>query len=176
MEKSLIEKVKKGDERAFRKLYDSNVQPLYRFLMQFNKDHDLVEDWVQVTFIKAYRNISRFESKSKFSTWLFRIGINEMRTDFRKQSRRDNVSLDETIPDENLINEEDFEWHMDMKWLLDDLEENKKAIFILFEVEGYSHSEIAEMLNISEANSRTSLSRVKCYLKERWQKEMMRYD
>jgi RNA polymerase sigma-70 factor (ECF subfamily) len=172
LENILIEKVKNGNTGAFKKLYDNNVKPLYRFLMQFDNDKDIVEDWVQLTFIKAYKNISQFEYKSKFSTWLFRIGINEMKTDYRNPKKQKTISIDNFDCESSLIKEENFEWHIDMKWLLEELDENKKAIFILFEVEGYSHAEIAEILDISEAASRTSLSRTKQYLKKRWQKEM----
>ena len=172
MEKAIIEKVKKGDTKAFKKLYDDNVQSLYRFLFQFSGNRYIVEDWVQTTFIKAYKNIDRFEYKSKFSTWLFSIGLNEMRSYFRNKSNLKTVSFDDIYMDEHLLEEEAFEWQEDMRWLLSELDEDKKAVFILFEVEGFSHSEVSQILNISEASSRTTLSRTKQYLKQRWQAEM----
>lgn len=172
MEEAIIEKVKKGDTKSFKKLYDDNVQSLYRFLFQFSNNRYAVEDWVQATFIKAYQNIDRFEYKSKFSTWLFSIGLNEMRSYFRNKSNHKTVSFDDICMDEPFLEEEAFEWQEDMKWLLSELDENKKAVFILFEVEGFSHSEVSQILNISEASSRTTLSRTKQYLKERWREEM----
>ena len=171
METILINRIKSGDNRAFRKLYEKYVNDLYRFLVQFaNGRNDLVNDWVQNTFIKVYKNINKFEGKSKFTTWLFAIGLNEMRMGFRKENKYNSLTLEEVDNDENFT-EEKFEWHIDMKWLLEDLDEEKKAIFILFEVEGYSHSEISDMLKISQAKSRTSLSRIKKHLQSKWELE-----
>lgn len=167
-EDQIIRKVKQGDKNAFKKLYDTNVNVLYRFLCQFSKDRDLIEDWVQRAFIKAYKNIAQFRGGSKFSTWLFRIGINEMKNDFKKLNARSFEEIEENRLGiaENEI--KDFEWRHDMKWFLLGLDEMKKSVFILFEVEGYSHSEIAEMLEITESASRTSLFRTKQILKEKW--------
>lgn len=171
----LIEKIKRGNKRAFKKIFDANFNHLFRFLHQFSTDKDLVEEWVQRAFIKAYTNISGFRGNSKFSTWLFKIGINEMKTDMRKLGLRKYESI--TDDGLELTSEQfNFDWTYDMKWLLENLEENKKAVFILHEVEGYSHSEISEMLDISVSASRTNLFRAKKYLKEKWESQEVKYD
>ncbi|MHA2290366.1 MAG: RNA polymerase sigma factor, partial [Promethearchaeota archaeon] len=117
-----------------------------------------------------YVKIDQFKGVSKFSTWLFAIGINEMKTDLRRQ-KKDYVPVDEIINESILNVEFNFEWHHDMKWLLSELSENKKVVFILHEVEGYKHSEIADILDISDVASRTILSRTKQQLKEKWLNE-----
>jgi len=161
-ESALIEKGKAGNQRAFKSLFEINVDQLYRFLSQFSKNTDEVEDWVQRSFIKAFLNIDKFQERSKFSTWLIRIGINEMKTDYRKNNLfTDNVVEGIEKPLQLYTEESDFEWNHDMKIILDVLEETKRAIFILYEVEGYSHMEISEMLGISESLSRTNLHRAK---------------
>lgn len=149
---------------------------IYRFLYQFSKDPDQVMEWTQRAFIKAFENINYFEGNSKFSTWLIKIGLNEMRTDMARIKDKMTVYIDEEEHDKAVSVEEEFEWKQDMKWLLSDLDEFKKSIFILYEVEGYSHSEIADILNISESQSRTTLHRVKAYLKEKWIKSRGKYD
>lgn len=85
-ESALVEKGKAGNQRAFKSLFEINVDKLYRFLSQFSNNTDDVEDWVQRSFIKAFLYINRFQGRSKFSTWLIRIGINEMKTDYRKNN------------------------------------------------------------------------------------------
>jgi RNA polymerase sigma factor (sigma-70 family) len=167
----LVRKAKNGSEKAYRKLFDLYASRLFRFLRQFSQDRDIVEDWVQQTFIKAFRNINRFEERSKFVTWLFQIGLNEMRNEFsRKNIFDNNYPPDENYAkDENI--EETFEWFHEMKWLLSGIDAEKRAIFLLFEVEGYSHSEISEMMNISEQKSRTTLSRTKTFLRDKWNSE-----
>lgn len=176
MEREIINRINSGDIQAFKMLFDTYASPLYRFLKQFSTDSDLVEDWVQNAFIKAFRNIDRFEFKSNFSTWLFRIGINEMKSDYRKSKKYNSIPIEETLYEDPGTENRAFEWDMNMKWLLEELDDVKKSIFILFEVEGYSHSEIANILDISENNSRTTLSRTKQYLKHRWNSEMIKND
>ena len=160
-ETNLIQKAKNGSEKAFRKLFDLHAVRLFRFLKQFSQDNDIVEDWVQQAFIKAFRNIYRFEGRSKFITWLFQIGLNEMRNEFsRKNIIEKNYPPDEEyVVDERI--EESFEWIHEMKWLLSDIDEEKRAIFLLFEVEGYSHSEISGLLDISEEKIENNLKQNK---------------
>lgn len=175
VEDSVIE-ARKGNQRAFKKLFEENVNIIYRFLCQFSKNPDQVEEWTQRAFIKAFENIGRFEGNSKFSTWLIKIGINEMKTDFARVKDKKTVFLEDEEFDSPVMVEEEFEWKQDMKWLLAELDEFKRSVFILFEVEGYSHAEIADIMNISESLSRTTLCRVKNQLKEKWIKSRGKYD
>lgn len=170
-ESLVIRRIKQGDKNAFQKLFDQNVNQLYRFLCQFTKDKDLVEDWVQRAFIKAYYNLDKFEGNSKFSTWLFSIGINEMKTDMKKINSRRFEEVEENTLGIGENEVKDFEWSHDMKWLLSELNDTWKAVFVLFEVEGYSHTEISEIMDISASASRTILCRTKNVLKEKWSKQ-----
>jgi RNA polymerase sigma-70 factor, ECF subfamily len=166
-----IIKAKEGHQRAFHALYSSYVGPLYRFLKQFSSQSDQVEEWVQRAFIKAFEHLPSFDGRSRFSSWLFRLALNEMRMDWRRSQI---VSF---VPAENeqadAVQEAvDFEWKELMRSWMDGLDETKRAVFILYEVEGYSHAEIASMLGIGESSSRTFLMRAKRYLQDRWQKEI----
>lgn len=162
---NLIEKALNGNQKAYKELFDKYVNDLYRYLRQFSNNRDQVEDWVQRAFIKAFRNLNSFRGDSGFCTWLFKIGINEMRTDLRSIANKKHEEYEENLCADNFVDEVQLEWHDEMKWLLKGLDETKKNIFILYEVEGYKHSEIADILNISEALSKTSLHRTKKILK-----------
>jgi len=168
-ESHLIEQVKQGSHTAFRRLYDIHVTPLYRFMRQFESNTDHVEEWVQRAFIKAYININQFEQTAKFSTWLFRLALNEMKMDRRTLT----IIPLETVYDEDyssVNSEEEFEWKDLMKSWLSELSETKRMVFLLYEVEGYSHAEIARMLGVGESTSRTILTRTKQFLQIQWQK------
>ncbi|MCF8261682.1 MAG: RNA polymerase sigma factor [Melioribacteraceae bacterium] len=171
-EKQIIQKIRNGDDSSYRKLFEENYNRLFRFMMQFSKkkDYDEVEEWVQKAFIKAFYGLSNFNLSSKFKTWLFTIAINEMKQEMGLL--RNKLNSDEEL-DNHLIEEyaNEFEWHYDMKIILEQISAEKKAVFILFEIEGYSHNEIANMLDISYAASRTILSRTKKELQTIWQKE-----
>jgi len=171
-ETELIEKVKSGDGHAFGKLYDAHVWQLYRFLKQFSQDSDQVEEWVQRAFIKAFKNIDAFEGRSKFSSWLIKLGINEMRMDRRQVlvfSLNEMGQADEATTD--TANE--FEWNETMRSLIAKLSDEKKTVFLLHAVEGYSHSEIASTLGITESSSRSILTRTKKILQHEWNKEKL---
>ena len=170
-ETSWIEQGRNGSQRAFHKLYEANVDRLYRFMKQFSKSDMEVEDWVQRAFIKAFNGLQQFRGNAKFSSWLFRIALNEMQSDRRRMNPVEAVgTLDETAKDSTSAHD-DFEWNATMKTYLDGLDETKRMVFILYEVEGYSHLEIASMLGVGESTSRTILSRTKQLLKQQWNSE-----
>lgn len=165
-----ITEAKEGSQRAFRELYDANVSSLFRFLRQFGSDTDQVEEWVQRAFIKAFEHLDSFDGRSRFSSWLFRLALNEMRMDWRRRQIVAFVPADDENGDQP--HEADlFEWKQLMKTWMDELDETKRAVFILYEVEGYSHAEIGSMLGIAESSSRTLLMRAKNFLQDRWNKE-----
>jgi len=164
-----ITQAKEGNQRAFRSLYDANVAALYRFLRQFTSRSGDVDEWVQRAFVKAFQGLASFDGRSRFSTWLHTLAINEMRMDLRRARILPFVPNEET---EGLAGEPaDFEWHLTMKSWMSDLDETKRAVFVLYEVEGYSHAEIGSMLGIAESSSRTYLARAKRYLQSRWIEE-----
>jgi len=167
-ELKLIESAKRGKMRAFKKLYELNVAQLYSFMKQFSSDIDEVEEWVQRAFIKAFNRLNQFKGNSKFSTWLFRIAINEMKTDYLKYGKITFLNLDELIETQSVEDVKGFETINDINLLLLEVDELKRAVFLLVEVEGYSHREAADILEISEAFSRTTLHRTKRILKEKF--------
>ena len=164
-ESAFISRVRSGETDAFKSLYDLNVEPLFRFLKQFRKSENDVQELVQRSFIKAYVGLGRFNGRSKFRTWLFQIALNELRGDVRRSSIVPFVVSDEIDELMSGDEEETVEWNSTLKTLFEQLDETKRAVFILYEVEGYSHMEIAGMLNIGESTSRTILTRTKRLLR-----------
>ena len=162
---------KSGNQKAFRVLYDENVSPLFRFLKQFSQREGEVHEWVQRAFIKAFEHLDSFDQRSKFSSWLFRLAINEMKMDRRRERIVAFESLDR-LDDITEPDEPSFEWHQTMKSWMGELDETKRMVFILYEVEGFSHAEIASTLGIAESSSRTFLVRAKRMLQDRWNKEI----
>lgn len=136
---------------------------------QFSKNAMEVEDWVQRAFIRAFRHLPQFQGGAKFSSWLFSIAINEMRTDRRRLDLVTSVGSFEDNLVDNESAAEKFEWDSTLKVFLDQLDETKRMVFILYEVEGYSHAEIASMLGFGESTSRTIMSRTRQFLKKQWE-------
>ncbi|MCU0452507.1 MAG: RNA polymerase sigma factor [Bacteroidetes bacterium] len=160
-----VERSRTGDHTAFRSLYEHHVAGLYRFLAQFSGSSSDIEEWVQRAFVKAYQHLREFDGRSSFATWLFRIGINEMRTDLR---RRKILAFEPVEQASSVVGDDESErlpWSETLREALDRLDDLKRSVFILYEVEGFSHREIAGMLSIEESHSRTILARTKSLLR-----------
>jgi RNA polymerase sigma-70 factor (ECF subfamily) len=160
-----IQKARQGDRRAYRHLYERHASALFRFLHRFSSNRTDVEEWVQRAFIKAFTQLDTFDERARFSSWLFRIGINEMKSDARRVGTI-LTTEPESLP--GVAGEDDIEWNATMQTFLDELTESQRMVFVLTEVEGYTHAEIAGMLGFTEGTSRSLLSRAKQHLRTRW--------
>ena len=157
----LINQAVAGDQNAFKELYNHHVDALFCFLNQFSKDRELIKDWTQRAFIKAFSKLESFKQQSRFKTWLFTIGLNEMRTDLRSEVHFEEIEENE-LTDFNDDSENDSpELWMTAKKAIRNLDPEKKMILLLHVAEGYSHREIGEMLSIKEGSSRIILHRAK---------------
>lgn len=93
-ENNLVEAAKRGDEDAFGRLFRRHSPKVYRSIVRILKDGKDAEDAVQETFLKAFTHLKSFEGKSRFSTWLLRIGINSALMELRRRNARRLISLE----------------------------------------------------------------------------------
>lgn len=154
-----------GDQMAYKALYDRHMGGLFRFMTQFSDDRDLISDWVQMAFIKAFQNLERYEGRASFKSWIFRIAINEMKQTFRKAHREP-----EQLDEDQLYSYSDqrsspADW-ITLKDKIRRLSDRPRLVFLMFEIEGFSHAEIAKVLDITESSSRSILTRVKIQLRQ----------
>lgn len=165
-EQKLVYRALKGDQNAFQSLYDHHIDLLFRFLNQFSQNRFEVQEWTQRAFIKAFTRLYTFKMNSRFKTWLFTIGLNEMRTDMRtgfefvELSNIDNTHEFDETPEET----EPENWNK-AKEAIRELSPEKRMVLLLHIAEGYSHQEIGEILSIKEGTSRIILHRAKKELK-----------
>ncbi len=127
------------------------------------------EDAVQETFVKLHRAARGFTGEAAFSTWLYRILVNTCLDAIRKRRRR----IQETPIDDQIFGGRagvsvDDAKRMTLRKLLAELPEQRRSVFLLFEVEGLSHAEIAGILDISEGNSKWILFATKKQLQQQW--------
>ncbi len=159
----LILRAAGGEQQAFAALYNLHVDDLFRFLNQFSTQREQTAEWVQNSFVNAFTHLHQFGGRSSFKTWLFRIAINEVRTGIRKALPENEVfAEDQTLQqeaDEPLL-------HHDLNIWLRHIDERHRAVLLLAEAEGYSHAEIAQMLDITEGTSRSMLARAKNRLRK----------
>jgi len=161
---ALAEGCRSGDMSAYERLYatqGARMRNLARNLLGSSSD---AEDAVQETFLKIQRGISSFRGQSSFVTWSFRILVNTChdirRTKLRrKEHTRDNS--DESVPREPRAPGAHPALRMALTRALAQLTEHQRNVFLLYEVEGFRHSEIAAMLEISETASKNTLFQAK---------------
>ena len=125
------------------------------------------EDAVQETFLKIHRAASTYTGEASFGTWLFRILVNTCYDVLRKRQRRiEETPIDETL-DRSAPGVDDAK-RITLRKMLDELPEQRRSVFTLFEIEGLSHAEIGHILGISEGNSKWILFATKKELREKW--------
>lgn len=165
----LIEACKRGDRRAQYTLYGQYKHAMFNLAVRFMGDHAAAEDALQMAFLKAFQNLESYQGDATFGAWLKRIVINTCLNQLKK--RRDEIGLSEELP--NIPDEEDetnFEEVAlkveQVRKAIQALPEGYRAVLTLYLLEGYEHSEIAEILQISISTSKTQYQRAKKKLRK----------
>ena len=170
-----------GQQEAFAEIVERYSGTIYNLALRLMNEPQEAEDVLQETFISAFRALDRFESRSRLSTWLYRIAYNAALMRLRKR-RVSTVSLDEpwemedgellprqlvdwtALPDELLLSKE-FRGKLDAA--LVSLPESLRSVFVLRDIEGLSTAETAEALGLTETNAKVRLHRARLALRER---------
>jgi RNA polymerase sigma-70 factor (ECF subfamily) len=172
----LVKRAQEGDSNAFGALFEAHRSRIYSVCLRMTSNAAEAEDLTQDAFLQAFRKIAKFRGDSAFSTWLHRIAVNTVLMHFRKNSLTQ-ISLDEPYSDSegSKIRREYGTRDRGLAGCVDrvalaramkDLPPGYRTIFLLHEVEGYEHQEIAEMLSCSVGNSKSQLYKAKLRFRE----------
>lgn len=157
-ERELIEEAKRDNKNAMNRLLMDNYKILLGYTIKMTGDSTLAQDIVQETMLKAVLNIKKFQPEAKFSSWLIKIATNQYRDSLRKNKRTEEI--DETIESRDSSPEEIALSNIQYKEIMDILQGinyEKRAAFILKYYHGYKYEEIAETLNIPVGTVRSRL-------------------
>jgi RNA polymerase sigma-70 factor (ECF subfamily) len=163
----LIDRSIKGDASAFKQLYNCNVSRVYAVCLRISTSKQKAEELTQDVFVKAWENLSSFRRESRFSTWLFRIAVNTALIDLR--SRRRWLSRFKYIGDVFKFDKKISLTggnNIDLERAISYLPEKARIVFVLHDIEGYKHEEIAEMLSNTSGTTKAQLHRARKLLKE----------
>ena len=175
-EKDLVRASKKGDEEAFASLVKKYRVKVFNLAFSLTRDRDTADDLAQEVFIKAYFALPRFELRSEFGTWLYRIAINHVRDFLRKTSRMRGLSIDEikesSIPqeDETMKREKEQTEEQRKKVVqraIQVLPEKHQVILTLRDIQGLSYEEITQILGISPGTVDSRLHRARKLLRKK---------
>ena len=167
-ERQLVARVVDGDPAAQRELYDSHVDRVYRLAYRLAGEDELARDFTQLTFIRAFERIGDFRFESSLATWLHTIGVSialnglrKVRTSRNREAPIEAASSIGTIPREA---EPDLKARLSAA--IDSLSEKYRTVFLMHDVEGYTHEEIGAALGIPPGTSKTRLFQGRAKLRE----------
>ena len=159
IDRELIARCLAGDADAERALYDAHVDRIYRLVYRMAGDGDLAEDFTQDTFIRAFERLDQFRGDSSLATWLHSIAVSVTLNGMRKVKR---IGLRTTELEETpALAAEARELPPDLRTRLfqaiDALSEKLRPVYIMHDIEGYTHEEIGETLGIPIGTSKARL-------------------
>lgn len=178
-DRELVSLAKQGNVEAFGLLYQKNLTRIFALCVRMVKSRTLAEDLMQEAFLTAFIKIGTFRGDSAFSTWLYQVAVNNVLMHLRSGRR------DKSVLFTDLRHEDQEDGQREHKQLItkdvrlqasadrvtleraiEDLAPGYRLIFILHDIEGYEHNEIAEMLGCSLGNTKSQLHKARMRLRE----------
>jgi RNA polymerase sigma-70 factor (ECF subfamily) len=175
-EAEAIEQAKQGDAQAFQDLYERHKRRVYSLCLRMTANTAEAEDLTQEAFLQLFRKIGTFRGESAFSTWLHRLSVNVVLMHLRKKNLP-LVSLEETTQGgEEDSPKKDFGAEdlalagsidrLQLQKAVEDLPPGYRTIFVLHDIEGYEHNEIADIVGCSIGNSKSQLHKARMKLRD----------
>jgi RNA polymerase sigma-70 factor (ECF subfamily) len=173
---ALIAQVLAGDRRAARRFHDAHAARIYRLAHRLCGDAHLAQDYTQETFLRAFRALADFRGEASLFTWLHRIAVSVTLNGLRKvrKFREHEVAVNETGTMEALMHDTartsatpaDGPFSQRVVQATDALPEAMRLTLLMHDVEGYTHSEIAAVLDVPEGTSKARLSSARARLRQ----------
>jgi len=174
-EAEAIERAKSGDAEAFEVLYSLHKRRVYSLCLRMTTNTAEAEDLTQEAFLQLFRKIGTFRGESAFSTWLHRMAVNVVLMRLRKKGLQlvpieETVETEEEAPKKELGGQDPILAgsidRLQMQKAVDSLPPGYRTIFVLHDVEGYEHNEIAEIVGCSIGNSKSQLHKARMKLRD----------
>lgn len=167
-ESQLIEQAVNGDAAAQRALYDAHVDRVYRLAWRVAGEEELARDFTQEAFIRAFDRLPTFRRESSFGTWLYTIAmsvaLNGIRTVRRLRTREVALEHAESLGERRRTADPDLKDRLHAA--IEGLPPGYRTVFLMHDLEGYTHEEIGEALGIQSGTSKAQLFRARARLRE----------
>ena len=161
----LIENCRINDTKAQGELYKLFSSKLFSISLKYSRNYAEAEDNLQDAFLTIFNKIDQYKNKGSFEGWLKRITINTVLQRYRNEKVFDIINENVAEEVEVEIDENDVSLDYLLK-IIQELPDRYRLVFNLYVLDGYSHKEIAEMLNISIGTSKSNLARARQILKD----------
>ena len=167
-EEELVLQAKAGSHAAFEALYRTHLGHVYGICMRILMDQSKAEEVTQKIFIHAWMKLQSFRGESRFSSWLYRLSVNMILDQLKlvgwknepdiQNERREFTGAPSFEPAHNL--------RLDLNNAIDSLPRQARIIFVMHDIAGYTHEEIAEAMKLSPGTCKAQLSRARRILRE----------
>jgi len=174
-ETQLVARAQQGEEEAFAALFEMHKRRVYSLCLRMTGNTAEAEDLTQEAFLQLFRKISTFRGESAFSTWLHRLAVNVVLMHLRKKGLQQ-ISLDEVDSSQDEPVKRDYGDNdrrlmgsvdrISLSQAIADLPPGYRTVFVLHDIEGYEHNEIAEIMNCSVGNSKSQLHKARMKLRD----------
>jgi RNA polymerase sigma-70 factor (ECF subfamily) len=167
-EAQLIRKALEGDVAAFEQLYRENVRRVFALCFRLSSDPSLAEELTQDVFVRAWQKLPSFRGDSAFSSWLYPLTVNVALTERRSRLRRTSrvFGTEDPAAFEKPAAPPRPEAGFDLEKAMATLPPGARSVFVLHDVEGYKHEEIAELTGVAAGTSKAQLHRARKLLRE----------
>lgn len=163
----LLAKVRAGDPAAERALYDAHVDRVYRLAYRMTGDETLAQDFTQEAFIRAFARLHTFRGESALSTWMHTVTTSVVLNGLRKvkKFRTSETDLEKAGGTANGVRRAEPDLRERLRQAVDGLPDGYRTVFVMHDVEGYTHDEIASALGVATGTSKAQLSRARAKLR-----------
>jgi RNA polymerase sigma-70 factor (ECF subfamily) len=167
-DRELIARVRKGDPGAERLLYDDHVDGVYRMAYRMTGDDDLAREYTQETFIRAFERLDQFRGEAALGTWIRSIAGTVVLNGLRKvkRFRQREVGLEEGVAHALSPRRAEPDLKEKLEQAVEDLPAKYRMVFVMHDVEGYTHEEIGAALGMPVGTSKAQLFRARARLRE----------
>ncbi|GGZ43380.1 MULTISPECIES: RNA polymerase sigma factor [Mesonia] len=162
----LIQKCKKQDLKSQEQLYKLYANKLFAVSLKYSRNYEEAEDNLQDAFLTILKKIAQYKNKGSFEGWMKRIVINTALQRYRKQDVFQIIDEESIKEPEVEVNEEELSLPFLLQ-IIQELPDRYRMVFNLYALDGFSHKEIAEMMNISTGTSKSNLARARKILKSK---------
>jgi RNA polymerase sigma-70 factor (ECF subfamily) len=168
-EPELIQAVLAGDPRAERALYDGHVDRVFRLCYRMaHGDEARAQDFTQETFVRAFSRLAEFRGASALATWLHSIAVSICLNGMRRVKRwhERETPLDSVPEPGSMRRQAEPDLKERLGQAIDELPEHYRVVFVMYDMEGYTHEEIGGVLDMPVGTSKARLSRARARLRE----------
>ncbi len=168
-QEELVYRARQGDVSSFEKLYRLHIGHVYALCLRLSGEVHSAEECTQEAFIHAWQSMGRFRGEAAFGSWLYRIAVNTVLARYRAELRRSLSFAPADTDEAERVPSSDapLELALDLDRTIRELPLGARVVFVLHDIEGYGHPEIASMTHLAVGTSKAHLHRARRILRRR---------